>query len=272
MKQIYKFPRTQHITGSGVQSDDIKETIPLSFFEGKYIVIEEKVDGGCSGLTSYNNDIVPQSRGHLLLGGDEKYWNDLKTFIALNYQDLEFYLDGTVVIYGEYMKAFHSVYYDMLPSFFLEFDIYLTVLDTWYSTKIRKDHLEKYLLDFYGLPILNSVPILGEGICKDGKVEGISILDYLSTSNYISKDAYETLGKELEKRKISGTKALLSLNKDRLMEGLYIKWEEDGKVKGRYKYVRSEFVNSIIEQGEHWRKRAYIYNKLDNSDLSVPRK
>ena len=29
------------------------------------------------------------------------------------------------------------------------------------------------------------------------------------------------------------------------MEGLYLKWEEDGIVKGRFKYVRSGFVQSI---------------------------
>jgi hypothetical protein len=46
------------------------------------------------------------------------------------------------------------------------------------------------------------------------------------------------------------------------MEGLYIKWEEDGIVKERYKYVRSGFVQSIMDYGKHWTERKTIPNRL----------
>jgi hypothetical protein len=49
---------------------------------------------------------------------------------------------------------------------------------------------------------------------------------------------------------------------DERMEGLYIKWEEEGVVKGRYKFVRSSFTNSIMDQGEHWLNRPIIANQL----------
>lgn len=47
-----------------------------------------------------------------------------------------------------------------------------------------------------------------------------------------------------------------------LMEGLYIKWEEDGEVKGRYKFVRESFTNAILEQDEHWLNRPIVCNVL----------
>ena len=46
------------------------------------------------------------------------------------------------------------------------------------------------------------------------------------------------------------------------MEGLYIKWEEDGVVKGRYKFVRESFTNAIMDQEQHWHDRPIIQNKL----------
>ena len=47
-----------------------------------------------------------------------------------------------------------------------------------------------------------------------------------------------------------------------LMEGLYIKWEEDGIVKGRYKFVRPDFVQQLQEQDEHWHDRPILPNTL----------
>ena len=35
------------------------------------------------------------------------------------------------------------------------------------------------------------------------------------------------------------------------MEGLYIKWEEDGCVRGRYKYVRDSFTQAVEQEGVH---------------------
>ena len=58
-------------------------------------------------------------------------------------------------------------------------------------------------------------------------------------------------------------KVIMDLNKDRLMEGLYIKWEEDGIVKRRYKFVRPEFVKAILSYGKHWRDRSSISNLLE---------
>jgi hypothetical protein len=41
-----------------------------------------------------------------------------------------------------------------------------------------------------------------------------------------------------------------------------VKWEEDGEVKGRYKFVRESFTNSILDQDEHWLARPIIQNRL----------
>ena len=40
-----------------------------------------------------------------------------------------------------------------------------------------------------------------------------------------------------------------------LMEGLYIKVEEDGVVRERYKFVRRDFLQTVIDSGSHWMER-----------------
>ena len=47
-----------------------------------------------------------------------------------------------------------------------------------------------------------------------------------------------------------------------LMEGVYIKWEENGRVMGRYKFVRADFVSLIVENEEHHMNLPIIPNLL----------
>ena len=46
------------------------------------------------------------------------------------------------------------------------------------------------------------------------------------------------------------------------MEGLYIKLEEDGAVRERYKYVRSGFLQTVLDSGSHWLDRPLVPNGL----------
>ena len=46
MERIYKYPRTRHLEGSREQAgDEDLKTVKLAELQGKYLVLEEKVDG-----------------------------------------------------------------------------------------------------------------------------------------------------------------------------------------------------------------------------------
>lgn len=47
------------------------------------------------------------------------------------------------------------------------------------------------------------------------------------------------------------------------MEGLYIKVESEDEVIDRFKYVRSSFLNTILDSETHWVNRPIIPNKLN---------
>jgi hypothetical protein len=46
------------------------------------------------------------------------------------------------------------------------------------------------------------------------------------------------------------------------MEGLYLKVEEGGRVVERYKWVRPEFLQAILDSGEHWADGPIEPNRL----------
>ena len=44
------------------------------------------------------------------------------------------------------------------------------------------------------------------------------------------------------------------------MEGVYLKFEENGRVIDRYKFVRAGFTQTVSESGSHWASRPIIPN------------
>ena len=46
------------------------------------------------------------------------------------------------------------------------------------------------------------------------------------------------------------------------MEGLYIKVEEDGAVVTRYKFIRADFLATVLQSGSHWLDRPIMPNGL----------
>lgn len=51
-------------------------------------------------------------------------------------------------------------------------------------------------------------------------------------------------------------------DRSELAEGLYVKVEEDGQTIERYKIVRSDFVQTILDSGSHHSTRPIIPNRL----------
>jgi len=149
MNPIRKYPRTQHLAGSGLQpGDEDLDAVPVSDLRGKYVVVEEKMDGANCGA-SFGPDcgLLLQSRGHYLLGGPrEKQFALFKQWASSLADRLLDRLETRYVLYGEWLYAKHSVYYDLLPHYFLEFDVLDTETGTFLDTPRRAELLA-------GLPV-----------------------------------------------------------------------------------------------------------------------
>ena len=251
--EIYKYPRTQHIEGSRLQpGDEDLSQIPFSDIVGKHLVIEEKIDGANSAISfDENGELLLQSRGHYLTGGyRERHYNMLKQW-AIVHKDVFYKVLGTrYIMYGEWMYAKHTVYYDALPHYFLEFDVLDREKGIFLDTPSRNELLGE-------LPIV-SVPVLATGVYKTKE----EMLKLIGQSNYVTGNQKESLYQSALKLGLNPEQSCNDTELSGLMEGLYIKVEESGQVVNRMKFVRAAFLQRIGLSGTHWIDRPIIPNQL----------
>ena len=258
MRTMHKYPRTRHLVGSRLQSgDEDLEAVPMTELHGRYVVIEEKMDGANCGL-SFDDDasLLLQSRGHYLLGGPrEKQFNLLKQWSATITDRLFDVLDTRFVMYGEWMYAKHTVYYDALPHYFMEFDILDTETGEFLDTPRR-------------IAMLQPVPTVPVKVLYAGEFPGeAALLALVGASYFRTPDANANLREDVERLGWDVERAMRQTDQTGLMEGLYIKVEDNGIVTDRFKFVRSGFLQLVTADG-HWQDRPLIPNRLAD-DVSL---
>jgi hypothetical protein len=272
--ELYKYPSTRHLEGSQLQKGDtqgdtqrhihgdiaINKTgkrcdprLPYAALAGRYIVVEEKLDGANAGVSfSSGAELLLQSRGHYLLGGArERQFGLLKRWAAVHEAALLERLGDRYVMYGEWMKKKHSVFYNRLPHLFCEFDIYDRSKQVFLSTAARQTLLGT-------APVL-PVPVLYAGPAPARLRDLLALLKpTLAKTADWRRDFEEVVRRE----GLDLAKAWSQADKSDLAEGLYIKTEEDGVVTGRYKWVRSDFIQAILDSQMHHSQQPFIPNQL----------
>ena len=117
MNEIRKYPRTPHLEGSRLQpGDEDLSQIRFSEIQGKHLVVEEKCDGANSGIFfDESGRILLQSRGHYLTGGyRERHYDLMKQWASIHRDAFYRVLGNRYIMYGEWMYAKHTVFYDAL--------------------------------------------------------------------------------------------------------------------------------------------------------------
>jgi len=229
-----KYPRTPHLFGSRGTDDDkhLGEDESLNFIADASLVVEEKLDGTNTGIhfTSAGR-MVLQCRGHEITKGMHAQYDLFKQWTMGKRSALEVILEDRLILFGEWLFARHSVHYRRLSHYFFEFDMYdkqrQVFLDL--STRLHK-------LEATGIA---TVPVVHRGPATADELR-----------NLIGPSRFDSVFEDP-----------LTGRTDNLMEGLYLRTEADGRVTGRAKFVRPEFVEKI-KQSEHWQHRAVVPNLL----------
>lgn len=255
---LYKYPRTRHIGGSRLQvGDHDLDAVPFSALAGRHLVVEEKLDGANAGL-SFDSDGRPrlQSRGHFLTGGPrERQFGPLKAWAATVAPLLWPRLGTRYVMYGEWLYAKHTVFYDALPHYFCEFDVLDTREGVFLSTPRRRELLA-------GTPVV-SVPVL-----HTGPLAGLDDLTALvGRSAYRTRRWRDALAASARAGGADPERTLAETDASDLMEGLYVKVEEGDLTVDRYKWVRSEFTTAVLDSGSHWLDRPVVANGLADPEV-----
>lgn len=258
---LLKYPRTRHIEGSRLQHGDIGDDKPIAELKNAFLTIEEKVDGAnCAVSFDMDGRLMLQSRGHYLTGGyRERHFDLLKTWAFTHADRLRIVLGSQYVMYGEWMYAKHTVFYDQLMHYFLEFDVYDRKTDCFLSTQARRKLL-------HGLPIL-PVPVLFQGMVNSlSQIETLIRPSIYKSANW--RDALTLAATQSGSRSDFVEKQTEDSD---LAEGLYLKVEQDGIVTERYKYVRGDFLQAIQSSEGHWQDRPILPNQLAKTvDIFAP--
>jgi hypothetical protein len=160
-------------------------------------------------------------------------------------------LSDRYVMYGEWLYAKHTIFYTDLPHYFMEFDILDTRSSTFLSTERRRAFLRQ-------LPFIVSVRVLYEGAIQDMQ----TLKNLSGSSHFIRQDQKQLLARLCAERGLDSARALKETDTSGLMEGLYIKVEEEGVVQERYKYVRAGFLQAVFDSESHWMDRPILPNCL----------
>jgi len=250
---VHKYPRTRHLTGSRLQpGDEDLAQVPFDQIRGRHIVVEEKLDGA-NAAVSFTGDgaLLLQSRGHYLTGGPrERHFGPLKAWAATLAPRLWPVLTDRYVLYGEWLYAKHTVFYDALPHYFCEFDVLDLSTGRFLDTPGRAQLLA-------GLPVV-SVPVLWSGVFDTlAELTGLVGASRCRTGTW--RAALATAAREAG---VDPAVAAAETDAGDDMEGLYLKVEADGQVVDRLKWVRPGFLQAMLESGSHWLDRPIIANRL----------
>ena len=258
MVDFVKYPRTPHLQGSKLQDGDHDlEQVDLAALNGGTLVWEEKLDGANAAFSFTADGAVQlQSRGHVLRGGArEAQFNLLKAWVDTHQDAFRHVLASRYIVYGEWCFAKHTVFYDRLPHYFLEFDVFDRESGLFLSTPGRRN-----LLD--GLPIV-SVPVLHINQPANKTFDpAADIRRLIKPSLFKSTGWRAALAEAARASGQEPSRVARETDGNDLAEGLYLKHEDGGHVIGRYKFVRADFLQAIAASGTHWQERPIIPNGL----------
>ncbi len=232
--EFVKYPRTPHLFGSKGTDDDkhLGRKQSEAFIANPSLIVEEKLDGTNVGIHfTASGRMVLQCRGHEISEGMHPQYDLFKQWTSMKRGVLTEMLETRFILYGEWLYAKHSVHYQALPHYFFEFDIYDKETGSFLDLRNRLQKLEN--------TGIHTVPVIHRGTASPEKLKGL-----IGVSAFQSVFEDPTTGRT-----------------DNLMEGIYLRTEADGKVTGRAKLVRPEFVEKV-KQSEHWQHQAMIPNLL----------
>lgn len=240
-EDFVKYPKTVHLFGSKMADADkmLSEmlTNKLLATAGVDFVWESKLDGTNVGISfDEGGDLKIQNRGHILTSGEHPQYNIFRNWAYTFVDRLRETLGTRYILFGEWCYAVHTVVYKSLPHYMNEFDVWDREEKKFLSTPKRREMLGSLVADgiLAQVPVVWPEKVLGYG--DSGKL---------------------TLA---EARKLMETHGPM-YGEDK-PEGLYLKVEKKGEVVGRYKMVRDEFVQKIIDDDTHWKERPIVVQGL----------
>ena len=161
-----KYPRTYHLPWSGNVTEDDRVCKSLDSFQGRRIIVTNKLDGENSSL--YKDYIHARSldgRNHPSRDWLKNFWASISNDIPEGYR-----------ICGENMKAVHSIRYLNLKSYFYGFSIWneKNICLSWDET-----------IEWFNLLGIEPVPVLYDGIFDENIIKSFNDRNWKDYEGYV---------------------------------------------------------------------------------------
>ena len=141
MSEFFKFPSTPHLAVLGendVRADKVLTPAERSEFLRHEVVVEEKIDGANLGISfDAGGTLRAQNRGSYIELPGTGQWRLLGDWLEPRLETFFEHVGDRYILFGEWCYAQHSITYDLLPDWFLGFDIYDTQARRFLSTARR---------------------------------------------------------------------------------------------------------------------------------------
>ncbi len=143
MTEFFRYPHTPHIAwlAEGQPRDDkVLSPIEATLFLADEIVVEEKLDGANLGFSiGPDGGMRAQNRGQYLLAPFTGQFARLDAWLTVHQDRLFDMLTESLIVFGEWCAARHSLNYDRLPDWWLMFDVYDRNSRQFWSTQRRNE-------------------------------------------------------------------------------------------------------------------------------------
>jgi hypothetical protein len=147
VRPFIKFPRTPHLVWLGPgrpRRDLLLRPSEAATWLRQPVIVEEKVDGANLGLSlDPDGRLGAQSRGRRLSPRDGGQWKPLWSWLARHEEALRGALKPSLLVFGEWCYATHTVVYEALPDWFVLFDVYDRHREDFWSRRRRDTRAEK---------------------------------------------------------------------------------------------------------------------------------
>jgi ATP-dependent RNA circularization protein (DNA/RNA ligase family) len=223
MIPILKFPRTPHLEGSRLQpGDEDLAIVAPNELRGRPLVVEEKLDGANCGISFDDEGGLILQSRGHVLAGGPR-----ERQFALFKRWANHHRDALWEVLGPRYVLYGEWMYARHT---IPYDLL-----THYFFEF--DMFDRETGDFLSTPrrraLLAAVPVVSVPVLASGPI-----------------------------KRLEGLLGMSRFATNQPMEGLYIKHEDEGRVLGRYKYVRQSFLQAIEEGGVHWMERPLEPNLL----------
>ena len=143
MSEFFRFPHTSHIAwlAPGSPRDDkvIRPDEAAILLSGE-VVVEEKLDGANLGFSvGKDGSLCVQNRGQFLSQPFTGQFERLNGWMNMHRERLFHVLTESLIVFGEWCAARHSLDYDRLPDWWMMFDVYDREVKHFWSTTRRNE-------------------------------------------------------------------------------------------------------------------------------------